>query len=76
MFIDTESNQNLSTKQILYDADIVVVNLSQNSKNIYDFFENYTSLREKAVYIVGKYQPEKRWNRKRYAMCLIFQETK
>ncbi len=70
VFIDTESNQNLSTKQILYDADIVVVNLSQNSKNIYDFFENYTSLREKAVYIVGKYQPEKRWNRKK--ICYEF----
>lgn len=65
VFIDTESNQNLSTKQILYDADIVVVNLSQDPKNIYDFFENYTSLKEKAVYIIGKYQPEKRWTRKR-----------
>ena len=70
VFIDTESNQNLSTKQILYDADIVVVNLSQNSKNIYDFFENYTALREKAVYIVGKYQPEKRWTRKK--ICYEF----
>ena len=65
MFIDTESNQNLSTKQILYDADIVVVNLSQDPKDIYDFFENYTSLKEKAVYIIGRYQPEKRWTRNR-----------
>lgn len=65
VFIDTESNQNLSTKHILYDADIVVVNLSQDPKKIYDFFENYTSLKEKAVYIIGKYQPEKRWTRKR-----------
>lgn len=65
VFIDTESNQNLSTKQILYDADIVVVNLSQDPKNIYDFFENYTSLKEKAMYIIGRYQPEKRWTRKR-----------
>ena len=65
VFIDTESNQNLSTKQILYDADIVAVNLSQDSKSICDFFENYTSLREKAVYIIGKYQTEKRWTRKK-----------
>ena len=44
IFIDTESNQNLSTKQILFDADIVVVNLTQNPDNIRDFFENYTSV--------------------------------
>ena len=38
IFIDTESNQNLSTKQLLFDADIVVVNLTQNPDNIRDFF--------------------------------------
>lgn len=65
VFIDTESNQNLSTKQILFDADIVVVNLTQNAENIRDFFENYTSIREKAVYIVGKYRPNRKWTRKR-----------
>ena len=65
IFIDTESNQNLSTKQILFDADIVVVNLTQNPDNIRDFFENYTSIREKAIYIVGKYRPERKWTRKR-----------
>lgn len=51
VFIDTESNQNLSTKQILYDADIVVVNLSQNSKNIYDFLRTTHPL-EKKRYIL------------------------
>ena len=32
---------------------------------IRDFFENYTSIREKAIYIVGKYRPERKWTRKR-----------
>ena len=49
----------------MFDADIVVVNLTQNPDNIRDFFENYTSIREKAIYIVGKYRPERKWTRKR-----------
>lgn len=65
IFIDTESNQNLSTKQILFDADIVVVNLTQKPDNIRDFFENYTSIREKAIYIIGKYRSERMWTRKK-----------
>lgn len=58
VFIDTERNQNLSTNTILTEADLVVVNLIQNPLKIMEFFENYSSIREKSVYLIGEYQRE------------------
>lgn len=62
VFVDTESNQNLSSNLILNDADLIVVNLTQNPAEIQFFFENYSSLKEKAVYLIGNYCPELAWN--------------
>ncbi len=56
VYTDTESYSNITTSYILNDADIVVVNLCQNTRDITDFFENYPSLLYKAVFLVGKYQ--------------------
>ena len=35
-----------------------MVNLSQNPSSIRDFFDNYASLKEKVLFLIGAYQPE------------------
>lgn len=62
IFIDTETNQNLSSNVILSQADMIVVNLDQNPVHLQDFFTNYVSVQEKAVYLIGNYRPEAEWD--------------
>lgn len=56
-FIDTAGSNNLSTKVILSKADLVVVNLSQEPCIIDHFFENYSSLISKSIFLLGGYNP-------------------
>ncbi len=65
IFIDTESNQNLSSKIILSESDLIVVNLTQDPTRIQEFFENYSFFQPKTVYLIGKYQMESKWNVRR-----------
>lgn len=65
VFIDTERNENLSSNTILYEADMVVVNLLQDKASLREFFDNYSSIQEKAVYLIGSYQPELLFNYRR-----------
>ena len=51
-FIDTASNNNLSSKIILEEADLIVVNLSGKPSLIDDFFLNYSSLISKSIFIL------------------------
>ena len=53
MFIDTERNENLSSNAILTEADLVVVNLVQDKVALREFFDNYSSIQEKSVYLIG-----------------------
>lgn len=61
-FIDTAGSRNLSTKVILSKADLVVVNLSQDPQIIDHFFENYSSLTSKAVFLLGNYNHNSKFN--------------
>jgi hypothetical protein len=54
-FIDTASNNNLSTKIILEESDLIVVNLCQKSSVLEDFFLNYSSLITKSIFIISHY---------------------
>lgn len=65
VFIDTERNENLSSNTILHEADMVVVNLLQEKASLREFFDNYSSIQEKAVYLIGSYQPELLFNYRR-----------
>ena len=58
VFVDTETNCNLSSNVILSDADLVVVTLRQDRKILDDFFQDHASLREKAVYLIAAYQKD------------------
>lgn len=62
VYIDTETNGNLSSNSILEEADLVVVNLCQDIRVWREFFDNYPSIREKSVFLVGNYQSDWRWN--------------
>lgn len=55
--IDTASYRSLSTKTILENADLIVVNLCQKHIILEDFFLNYSSLIPKAIFIINKYDP-------------------
>lgn len=65
VFIDTERNENLSSNSILHEADMVVVSLAQDKTALREFFDNYSSIQEKAVYLIGAYQPELLFNYRR-----------
>ena len=58
IFIDTETNQNLSSNIILSQADLVVVNLPQDMEQMAVFFREQKTIQEKAVYLIGSYQEE------------------
>lgn len=62
VFVDTETNRNLSSRVLLSEADLVVVNLDQEPEHLKDFFENYSSIQDKAVYVIGNYKSELPWN--------------
>ncbi|MHB8129839.1 MAG: hypothetical protein ACYDEX_12650 [Mobilitalea sp.] len=64
-FIDTASHRNLSTKTILQEADLIVVNLCQKQIILEDFFLNYSSLISKAVFIISNYDCHSFINSKR-----------
>lgn len=58
--IDTAGSEHLSSKVILELSDLVVVNLSQDPTVLEDFFQNYSNLRQKAIYLIGSYNPYSR----------------
>lgn len=65
--IDTASHESLSTKTILEEADLIVVNLCQNKTILEDFFVNYSSMLAKAVFIISNYDCSEALSSKRIA---------
>lgn len=54
-YIDTSNHNNLSSKIILEEADLIVVNFIQNKSLIIHFFENYSSILHKCVFLISNY---------------------
>lgn len=63
VLVDTQAAENLTTKVILEQADLVVVNLLQEPGQIEEFWEQYAGLKEKAVFLLGRYREENVYNR-------------
>ncbi|MFV0342403.1 MAG: hypothetical protein ACK5JH_05850 [Anaerocolumna sp.] len=63
-FTDVSSGDNPLSKELMEAADTVVVNLSQNDKLMQDYSKNYCYLKEKAIYLIGHYHKESRYNLK------------
>lgn len=55
VLVDTSSAPLSSSRKILQQSDMVVVNLNQNSQTLAHFFRNYSSVKEKAFYLIGNY---------------------
>lgn len=62
--IDTEYGGNLSSKYILEHADLIVVNLCQSGAVLNQFFEQYHSMMDKSVFLLGNYHPNSRYSQK------------
>lgn len=62
VFIDTAPGQNNSSQTIIQNSDLVVINLSQNPNTIEYFLENYSEYKEKALFLIGKYDYNSRYN--------------
>lgn len=67
-FIDTVCRSNLSSKTILDQADLIVVNLCQDPMILEDFFLNYSSLLSKAVFLVGNYNAHSHYSCRRISI--------
>ena len=55
VMVDTSAAPLASSRKILQQADLVVVNLNQNLPLLSHFFRNYSSIQEKAFYLIGNY---------------------
>ncbi len=56
VLVDTAAAPLISSRKILQQADMVVVNLNQNRQMLDHFFRNYSSIRKKAFYLIGNYE--------------------
>ncbi len=65
VFVDTSASPLSSSRKILQQADMVVVNLSQNESMMSHFFRNYSSIQEKAFYLIGNYDEKSQWTKSR-----------
>lgn len=55
VYVDLSSSTLKSSRQILKQADLIVVNLSQNDQLLSHFFRNFSEIRKKAFYVIGNY---------------------
>lgn len=58
VLIDTAAAPLASSRKILRQSDLVVVNLSQNRPMLDHFFRNYSDIRKRAFYLIGNYDEE------------------
>lgn len=61
-YIDTESDNNISTKFILEKADLIVVNFAQDLNILEHFFKNYKNLVSKSIFLIGNYNKNSKYN--------------
>lgn len=54
-FINVTQQNHLSSKAILQEADLILINLYQDYEYLEDFFKNYHSFVSKALFLVGNY---------------------
>ena len=55
VIVDVSSSNLESSRKILQEADLVVVNLCQNFQLLSHFFRNFSDIQKKAFYVIGNY---------------------
>ncbi len=58
VFVDLSSTNLESSRKILQEVDVIVVNLCQNHQLLSHFFRNFSEIQKKAFYVIGNYDPE------------------
>jgi MinD-like ATPase involved in chromosome partitioning or flagellar assembly len=76
VFTDVSSGDNKLSKELMQSADKVVVNLNQNDKLIQYYINNFDYLKDKAVYLLGNYHGESRYNLQNIKRCYPFLKKK
>ena len=56
IFIRAKNGNNLSTKNVLNEADLVMVELTQDFDVLDEFFDNYSSICHKAIFVFSQYK--------------------
>lgn len=74
-YIDTSNRNNLSSKIILDEVDLVVVNLAQNNSMIQHFFDNYSSILHKCVFIISNYRKKSKLNIKKISKTHLIEQS-
>ena len=64
IMVDVAPEQPETTKKIFEHSDLVIVNLNNNYNIIEDFFEEHSELKEKCLFIMGRYDRNSRFNAK------------
>lgn len=60
-FVDT-AKENISTKLVLQEADLIVVNLLQDPKELHSFFKNHSSILSKSLLLISNYDKNSYFN--------------
>ncbi len=66
-YINTTQQNHLSSNAILQEADLIVINLFQDSGYLDNFFKNYSSLLPKSLFLIGNYSQSSFMSCKRIA---------
>ncbi len=64
VLVDTAPGSNEISEKILEQSDLIIVNLSQNIHILEDFLDGSTQTRDKQMILLGKYDPNSRFNLK------------
>lgn len=62
VFIDASAGMNEFIEMVWEEADLIIVNLSQNKRVLEDFFLRYEINYEKMLFLIGNYDANSEWN--------------
>jgi cellulose biosynthesis protein BcsQ len=62
VFIDASAGMNDFIEMVWEEADLIIVNLSQNKRVLEDFFMRYDVNYEKMLFLIGNYDANSEWN--------------
>ncbi len=74
-FIDTGNSNVLATKEVLDEADLIVVNLSQDPNELHDFFKNYPSILSRSLILISNYDEKSYYNLKKITQTYLLDQS-
>lgn len=74
-FIDTGNSNIIGTKEVLDEADLVIVNLSQDPSELHNFFKNYPSILSKSLILISNYDKKSYFNQKKIIQTYLLDQS-